>query len=461
MDAILNFLPYIGWVLLAITILVFVHELGHFLFAKLFKMRVDAFSVGFPPKVAGVKVGETEYVLGLTPLGGYVKIAGMVDESMDTDDLEQEPQPWEFRFKPVWQRILVITGGVLFNIILAAIIFIGLKASYGEAYDPAIGAITVSEASVAAEMGLMTGDHITAVNGKPVHVLEGFSGMEELLLADPLIIDVEREGQSVRLEGPRDIMTRLNKSGGGFGIDFDPAVVGYVGEGTPAAAAGLKPGDQITAIGDSTITFFRDITPALRSLPSGTFMVRIIRPDSVGAAPGPDAVPVADSTLSSGGIAYMIPVVKEADTDEPFILGINQIVRLRDYSLTEAVGSGIADTWLNTRMVASSLKRIFVGQDSFRENIGGPVMIARVTREAADMGAPYFWQIVAMLSITLAIINILPIPALDGGHLVFLIYEGIVRREPSLRIRMALQQVGMVLLLAFMAFVIFNDILNL
>ena len=461
MDAILNFLPYIGWVLLAIMILVFVHELGHFLFAKLFKMRVDKFSVGFPPKVLGATVGGTEYVIGLTPLGGYVKIAGMVDESMDTEELAAEPQPWEFRSKPVWQRILVITGGVFFNLVLAAIIFIGLKATYGEAYDPAIGAITVVESSVAAEMGLRTGDRIQAVNGKPAAALEGFGGLEELLLADPLIIEVERDGQPVRLEGPRDIMTRLNKSGGGFGIDFDPAIIGYVADGTPAAESGLLPGDQIMGVGDSTITFFRDITPALQALPAGSFTLRILRPDSLAAGLPAGAVPAPDSVQATGGTMFTLPLVKPSEAEGTFLLGINQLVRLRDYSFGEAVSSGVADTWLNTRMVASSLKRIFVGQDSFRENIGGPVMIARVTREAADMGAPYFWQIVAMLSITLAIINILPIPALDGGHLVFLIYEGIVRREPSLRIRMALQQVGMILLLAFMAFVIFNDILNL
>ena len=461
MDAILNFLPYIGWVLLAIMILVFIHELGHFLFAKLFGMRVDKFSVGFPPKIIGKQVGETEYVLGLTPLGGYVKIAGMVDESMDTDELAQEPKPWEFRSKPVWQRILVITGGVLFNIILAGIIFIGLKATYGEAYDPAVGAVLVQEGSVASSMGIRTGDLIVAVNGKPVDVLEGLSGMEELLLADPLIIDVDRDGQSIRVEGPRDIMTQLNQNEGAFGIDFDPPIVGFVGAGTSASDAELRAGDHIVAIGDSLITFFHQITPALQATSGDAYTLRFLRPDSTAAVPLGQAVRLPDSLQAVGGTLYDVRIARAADSEEPVVLGINQYLRLKEYSFPEAVVSGVADTWLNTRMVASSLKRIFVGQDSFRQNIGGPVMIARVTREAADRGAPYFWQIVAMLSITLAIINILPIPALDGGHLVFLIYEGIARREPSLKIRMALQQVGMVILLAFMVFVIFNDILKL
>jgi len=460
MDAILNFLPYVGWVLLAIMILVFIHELGHFLFAKLFKMKVEKFSVGFPPKIIGKKVGETEYVIGLTPLGGYVKIAGMVDESMDTEFMEAEPQPYEFRAKPVWQRILVITGGVLFNFILAAIIFITLKAGYGEAYDPAVGAVVVSEQSVAHEMGLRTGDMISAVNGKPVDVLEGLGGMEELLLADPLIIDVDRKGELLRLEGPRDIMTKLNESGGSFGIDFDPAIVGFVGVNTPAEEKGLLPGDRITNVGDSTITFFSEIPLALQATEGEEFVLRFVRPDSISQAVGGGAVRLPDSLQTIGGVGYEITMAANLSSGQ-YLMGITQLIRLKDYGLGEAIISGTADTWTNTRMVAASLKRIFVGQDSFRQNIGGPVMIAKVTKEAADMGAPFFWNIVAMLSITLAIINILPIPALDGGHLVFLIYEGIVRKEPSLKIRMALQQVGMMILLAFMVFVIFNDLLKL
>jgi len=460
MDAILNFLPYIGWVLLAIMILVFIHELGHFLFAKLFKMKVDKFSVGFPPKVLGAKFGETEYVLGLTPLGGYVKIAGMVDESMDAEFMDSEPQPYEFRAKPVWQRILVITGGVLFNFILAAIIFISLKAGYGEAYQPAIGPVVVSTESVAYEMGLRTGDVISAVNGKPVDVLEGLGGMEELLLADPLIIDVDRETELVRLEGPSDIMTQLNQSGGSFGIEFDPAIIGYVGPGTPAEDAGMLPGDKLLSIGDSTISFFADILPALQATGGEAFALRFTRPDTIAASVSEMAVRLPDSLQSIGGTSYELSMTADASSGQ-FQMGIVQLIRLKDYSLGQAIVSGTVDTWTNTRMVASSLKRIFTGQDNFRANIGGPVMIAKVTKEAADMGAPYFWNIVAMLSITLAIINILPIPALDGGHLVFLIYEGIVRKEPSLKLRMALQQVGMMILLAFMVFVIFNDLLKL
>jgi regulator of sigma E protease len=163
---------------------------------------------------------------------------------------------------------------------------------------------------------------------------------------------------------------------------------------------------------------------------------------------------------SAGGTIYQTIVEPEA-SDDTHILGIRQIRRTKQYDFGPAVVAGLEDTWTNTRVIANSLKRVFTGQENFRENVGGPIMIARVTKEAADAGPPFFWNIVAMLSITLAIINILPIPALDGGHLVFLIYEGIVRKEPSLKVRMVMQQIGMVVLLAFMVFVIFNDILKL
>ena len=460
MDAILNILPYVGWVLLAIMILVFIHELGHYLFAKLFKMRVEKFSVGFPPKIFGITIGETEYVLGLTPLGGYVKIVGMVDESMDTDQLQEEPKPYEFRSKPVWQRVLVMVGGVMFNMILAAVIFMSLTALYGKAYKPSSGSVKVVEQSVAYGMGLRSGDDITAINGKPIDSLDGLGGVEELMLADPLTIDVVRDGQTMRFEGPTDIMTQLNQNKGGFGVDFDPAIIGIVTPGSPAGKAGLVRGDLILSAGDSLITFYSDLRPVVQAFAGETFTLRILRPDSVTASPAATLSLVADSLQQVGGTLYDVEIQAENDSG-PYLIGISQELNIKEYSLGQSLVEGISQTWLQTRLVASSLKRIFVGQDNFRENIGGPVMIAKVTKEAADLGAPFFWNIVAMLSITLAIINILPIPALDGGHLVFLLYEAIFRKEPSFKVRMVMQQVGMFVLLAFMVFVIFNDLLKL
>lgn len=469
MESFLEILSYIFWVVLAITILVFVHEMGHFLFAKLFKMRVERFSVGFPPKIFGKKIGETEYVVGATPLGGYVKIAGMVDESMDTDFVNEEPEPWEFRSKPVWQRIIVITAGVVFNVLLAFVIFSGLKMAYGDMYIPAenVEGVYVQDESLAHDIGLRTGDQIVAVSGKPIEDFDDIGSVESLI-SDPLTITVRRDGEEVTLAGPEDIFTQLNRRGGTLGISYFPSIIGSVLAGSPADSIGLKPGDRITAIGDEPVRYWEEMTIELQKTEGSSVGIRWHRHDSL-ATPDENPIAAVVSEMPQGTVyeAEIRPMLEE----ERFMLGVGQptfpmlahefgIVQ-REYSPFAAVGMGAQETWVNTRAIVVSLTRVFTGQENFKENVGGPIMIAQVTKEAAEMGARFFWNIVAILSITLAVINILPIPVLDGGHLVFLLYEGITRREPSLRFRMVTQQIGMILLLAFMTFLIFNDILRL
>ena len=440
----------------AIMILVFVHEMGHFLFAKLFKMRVDRFSVGFPPKIVGKKVGETEYVIGATPLGGYVKIAGMVDESMDTEFAGSEPEPWEFRAKPVWQRIIVIIAGVTFNIILAALIFIGLKYAYGETQPLALedGTVYVADSSLAAEkIGLRTGDRILAISGQPFDANSSGDSMVDLL-ADSLTIEVDRGGQRLVLRGPDDIMTQIQDAGDGglFGLGLynQPSVVGEVIDGRPAKEAGLQTGDRIVSIDGEPVIFWLHLTQMIQQSEGRPLAVEWVRPGaaSTDAGVGPDG-------------RYRATITATLDEDGQYRIGIGLPERRETYSFGQAIGTGIADTWLNTKAIVINLKRIFTGREDLRKNLGGPVMVAKITGQAAQRGGEAFWTIVALLSITLAIVNILPIPALDGGHLVFLLYEGITRREPSLKVRMITQQVGMVLLLTLMAFLVFNDILRL
>lgn len=477
MESVLEILSYVFWVLVAITILVFVHEMGHFLFAKLFKMRVDKFSIGFPPKIFGKKIGETEYVVGATPLGGYVKIVGMVDESMDTDMLQSEPEPWEFRAKPVWQRIIVITAGVIFNVIFAAFIFAGLKYTYGETYIPAenVSAVYVEDASIAYEMGLRTGDRIVAVSGKRP---ERYSDIQaiEALLADPFSITVERDDKEMTFKGPDDIMTQLNRTNGLIGISVEPSIIGGVVGDSPAESIGLQTGDRILALSANDVHFWNELTSRIQATDGESMVIRWERPDSLVEAYEESDRVALPPPVGRGmhGDIYEVAISPDYDDgSERYVLGIYPPsaapailshvfgVTRKDYGLGEAMVSGTAETWVKTQAIVTSLRRVASGRENFRENVGGPIAIAKVAKEAAEQGPPVFWNIVAMLSITLAIMNILPIPALDGGHLVFLIYEGITRREPSLKVRMVLQQVGMVLLLVFMTFLIFNDILRL
>ncbi len=473
MESILEILSYVFWVVLAIMILVFVHEMGHFLFAKLFGMRVERFSIGFPPRIIGKKIGETDYMIGATPLGGYVKIAGMVDESMDTESLEAEPQPWEFRAKPVWQRILVITAGVFFNVVLAFVIYTGLKIAYGDSYIPAenIEEVFVEPSSLAYDMGLRTGDRVVAVNGQPLEQYSDLQGDVGALLADDMSITVDRGGEKLTFSGPEDIMTQLNRTEGNLGISVFPSLIGGIMKGSAAEEAGLQPGDRIVSIEGEPVKFWLEMTDRIQDSAGKPMRIQWERPDSLltGALA---AEGKAEGLGPKAGTRRMEAEVspRPASTGDGYLLGVTAPgldllsrewgVKYKRYGLFTGVAAGASHTWEMLSTIATSLKRVFSFQENFRENVGGPIKIAQYTKEAADAGAGAFWNIVAMLSITLAIMNILPIPALDGGHLVFLIYEGITRREPSLKVRMALQQVGMVVLLLFMTFVIFNDILT-
>lgn len=463
MDAVLNFLSYFFWVALALGILVFIHELGHFLFARLFGIRVDAFSIGFPPVIWRKQRGETEYRLGAVPLGGYVKIAGMIDESMDTDFAESEPQPDEFRSKPVWQRMLVISGGVIFNMILAFLIFIGLALWYGKAYVPAesVAGVYVADSSVAYNMGMRTGDRIVGLNGAPLDRFDDLLA-PQALSANPYRVEVERGSETLILEGPDRLISELSSTqaeGGfeAFGFSIEPAQISAVVPGSPAEDAGIRGGDRIVAIDSQSVSFWGELVMIVQAGEGRPMQFRWARPDSLWREidPSPE--------FQEGGYAYYeSTITPDENADGSYAVGVfvdptSIMVEHENYGLIEGVGAGVNEAWSLTTFYAQFVGRLITGRENVRESVGGPLIIAKTTKEAADNGARGFWNIVAVLSIALAIFNILPIPVLDGGHLVFLIYEGITRREPSVKFRMVVQQVGFVLLLAFMAFVIFND----
>jgi len=444
MEWIFSLLSTIGIFIGALFILVLVHELGHFLAAKLFGMRVERFSIGFPPRVFGKKIGDTDYCISATPLGGYVKISGMVDESMDTEQLAEEPKPWEFRSKPVWQRIIVIVAGVVFNMILAVIIYAAILMSYGDARIPVanIDGVYIEESSLPHELGFRTGDNILGVNGKRVTYFNDLLAPGEITRSDVSYL-IERDGQELTLSIPRNFLDRLNEERSFIELaQALPPIAGQVLAGSAAAKAGLVVGDTVKAIDGVEIGYWTEMTSKIKSSEGSLeFLVGRSTGDTlITITPNPDTRMIGISTVNAADFFG---------------------AEFATYGFFPSISKGAIQTWDTTIGILNGFGRMFSGDISVRDNLGGPIAIANYTKEATDGGGWLgFWNITALLSITLAIMNMLPIPVLDGGHLVFLIYEGITRREPSMKVRMVLQQVGFIFIIGLMIFVTFNDIVR-
>ena len=430
----------------AIFILVLVHEFGHFIAAKAFGMRVEQFSVGFPPRLFGKKVGDTDYCISATPLGGYVKISGMMDESMDNSFESEEPKPWEYRSKPVWQRVIVITAGVIMNMILAYVIFTGIVYTYGVNNIPVenIPGLYISEGSLADKVGFETGDRIVAVNNKELDRIEGASmfSMGEFTRSE-LSFTVIRDGERTQIFAPPGFMDEVSQEPEFLDMltNAMPSHIGSVQGGTPADEAGLQGGDEIVAIDGEPVSYWLQMVEKIQGAESSLQL-----------------------EIQRNGESMEVAVTP----NEQNIIGVGPIdayeyfgAETQHYGFFASIPKGIAQGNDSFMGIINGFKQLLTGAISFRENLGGPVAIASVTAEATERGGMLgFWNITAFLSITLAIMNILPIPMLDGGHLMFLIYEGITRREPSMRVKMALQQIGFILLIGLMIFVTFNDILR-
>lgn len=442
MEWILSLLSTIGIFAAALLILVFFHELGHFLAAKLFGMRVERFSLGFPPRIWGFKKGETDYCIGATPLGGYVKISGMIDESMDTEHINEEPKPWEFRSKPVWQRIIVITAGVIFNMILAVFIYAGITLSQGETKVQldSVDGIYVSESSLAHQVGFQSGDKLVGVNGERVAYFgELFSPSQ--ITSSSLSYSVMRDGGEVNIALPDTILDDIGKQGFISLLNALPNKISGVSPGSPADEAGLQQGDVITSIDGEPVNYWLQIVEKIQNAEGSLDLVVQRGSEKLNFTIEPNE----NNILG----------ISAVDPNEYF-----EIDRFR-YGLIGSIGVGVEKTSEVTTTIIQGFGKMFSGSISVRENLGGPVAIANITKEQTDAGGFLgFWTITAFLSITLAIMNILPIPVLDGGHLMFLIYEGITRREPSAKVRMVLQQIGFIIIIALFIFVTFNDILR-
>ena len=423
----------------ALMILVFIHELGHFLAAKMFGMRVERFSVGFPPRIWGFKRGDTDYCIGATPLGGYVKISGMVDESMDTEHLSAEPQPWEYRSKPVWQRMVVITAGVIFNMILAFLIYTGINWSQGKLSLPIeqVSGIYVPESSLLQKVGFKTNDIIVGVNGNLVDAFEELVAISELTSSN-LSYQVVRDGMTMDLNIPSTILDSLQEQTFLHAINIYPPIVSSIALGSPAEDAGLQAGDRFLEVNGNPVDYWLELTQTIRNS-EGILEFVVEREGQIIIM---NIEPYENRTI---GIAA--PSLAQAGATSTQL------------NFVESIQEGWDQVGEQTMGIIGGFSRMFSGDISVRQNLGGPVAIADLTKQAVDQaGWIGFWEITALLSITLAIMNILPIPALDGGHLVFLIYEGIARREPTEKVKIAAQNFGFILLVSLMVFVIFNDV---
>jgi len=420
--------------------LVFIHELGHFLAAKFFKMRVERFSVGFPPRAFGKQIGETDYCVSWIPIGGYVKIAGMIDESFDTDHLQSQPQPWEYRSKPIWQRMIVITAGVAMNVVLALTILWGIIYFQGKAVYPVTEIGSVAGGSAAEKAGLIRNDKILSINGIKVRT---WDEIEATLYAESLgesvTLEAERDGKAITLFLSHSDFSNLAEQR--FGIMPKGVLprISRVDDGKPASQIGIQPGDIIQRVNGIEVDFY--------TLPAT--MSKFINSEvEVEWKRGDEVLTATVRTTAEGRIGVTL--------DPTFTGEFEQ----RRFSLVGALTEGGRDLWVMTGLFIKNIYAIIAGTVLFSESVGGPVMIAQIATRSAEVGLASFLTVVAMLSMSLAILNLLPFPALDGGHLMFLVYEGVFRREIPNKIKLALQQAGFFLLLAFMAFVLYNDILR-
>jgi regulator of sigma E protease len=423
-----------GQLILGLSILVGLHELGHLLTAKLFGMRVEKYYIGFPPKVFSIQRGETEYGIGAIPLGGFVKITGMVDESLDTAALAAEPQPYEFRAKPAWQRLIVMLGGIAVNVITGIVIFVALAYANGRYYyanqDLKYGIVAHK---LAQEIGLKTGDKIVAINGKG---FEDYAEINKVLLESNSYYTVERNGQRLDVYIPNNFYEKIADKGneGQFIDPVFPFKVGELGAGMPAQKAGLKTGDRIVSVNNVPIRFYHEVKAALTQYKNQQVTLGVQR----------------------GGQTLSLPLKVTEDGTIGFFPDFEIKSTQQQYSFGEAVVTGTNQAFGVIFDQIKAFGKIFRGEMSAQKSLGSFITIGKVYGPSWDWDR--FWRITGLLSMVLAFMNLLPIPALDGGHTVFLLYEMISGRKPSDKFLEAAQKVGMVLLLGLMVFAIGNDV---
>ena len=437
MDVILKIIQ----VILSLSLLVLVHEFGHYITARIFRIRVEKFYLFFPPAIFKFKPkgSDTEFGIGCIPLGGFCKISGMIDESMDTEAMKKPPQPWELRSRPAWQRLIVMAGGVIMNGILAIVLYIAILFTWGEQYVRTSDAVYGIEVSpLAREIGFCDGDRILAFDGKPAP--DNFSEIQVDMLREQISrVTVLRGDDTVDIAIDPEYMPAMLNTPGMFGIRL-PILVGGLPDSSINAGADLLTGDKFLSAAGRPVTYYQDLQAVLADNAGKTVDLRLLR--------GNDTVCVPVNVGADGKMGVLL---------QRDVSGIN--ITRREYSLLEAIPAGFLLTFTNIGHYIKELGLIFSPQTEAYKSVGSFITIGSIFPSSWDWQV--FWNITALLSIMLAVMNLLPIPALDGGHILFLIYEMITGRKPSDRFMEVAQMIGMFLLLMIMVLAFGNDIMRL
>ncbi|MEO6849383.1 MAG: RIP metalloprotease RseP [Mucilaginibacter sp.] len=430
----------VGQLLLGLSILVILHEFGHFIAARAFGIKVEKFYLFFD--AWGVSLFKfnykgVEYGIGWLPLGGYVKIAGMIDESMDTEQLAGPPQPWEFRSKPAWQRLIVMLAGVTVNILLGILIFWVLTLKYGQTYTPNDNLkYGIAPGKIGQKIGLKAGDKITAINGKQIEYFDELTSAKVLL--GNSVLTVERDGKELSITVPATILNDLSD----FGIaEFVQPRLKFaldsVSPNTGAQKAGLTKGDSILAINGQKVMFFDEIQSTLQDNKNKQVELTVNHKNVIRQQ--------AAQISKEGTLGFVPKLDFPKDTNITF-------------GLFGSLPVGTSIAWGTFSTQSKALSKIFTGQVKARKAISSPIGIAVMFGSHIDW--VHFWKLVGLLSMVLALMNLLPIPALDGGHAVFLIIEMIKGKPLSDKFLERAQIVGFVILISLMVFAFGNDIVK-
>lgn len=433
--------------LFSLSVLVIVHEFGHFIAAKAFKTRVEKFYLFFNPgfSIFKFRIGETEYGMGWLPLGGYVKISGMIDESMDKEQMKKPPQSWEFRSKPSWQRLIIMLGGVIMNVLLAVLIYIVLLFNYGEKYLPTQNlkdGIWVTD-SLLMDIGLQTGDKVVSINGQnpPDRYNEV---LIEMLYSDSMTVD--RNGQLINIDLPKDLAGQLSEERGSR-IEYRyPFIVGAIPDSSHNVNSGLQKGDMIVGVNEKGIRYFDQFETIANQHKGDSVMVLVQREEQ------PEQITLQVNDKGKIGVVPMF-----VSTNKLEELGYYEFEK-QTFTLLESIPAGFIMAREQLVNYVRQFKLLLNPDTGAYKGLGGFITIGSFFPASWDWYR--IWQLTAFLSIMLAILNILPIPALDGGHVMFLLYEIVTRRKPSDKFMEYAQIAGMMIILGLLVVANGNDIVR-